>query len=137
VGDGGLVSHFSEPCAADARGADAVTGCRTYLPPLDDAPAAERDRWVAAMLPIEAIRFVGQSRAALLLQNARQDQLVPATHARRLAEAAPAGTPQEWYDSGHRLPNASLVSALRFLHEQLGLAVPDAEFERWLEARTA
>lgn len=137
VGDGGLVSHFSEPCAADAAGADAVTGCRTYLPPLDEMPATERDRWVAAMLPVEAIRFVGQSRAALLLQNARQDQLVPPTHARRLAEAAPAGTPQEWYDSGHRLPNAALVSGLRFLHERLGLAAPDATLERWLETRTA
>jgi hypothetical protein len=100
-------------------------------------PATERDRWVAAMLPVEAIRFVGQSRAALLLQNARQEQLVPPTHARRLAEAAPAGTPQEWYDSGHRLPNAALVSGLRFLHERLRLAAPDATLERWLETRTA
>jgi dienelactone hydrolase len=137
VADGGFVSHMSEPCDSAARGAAAVTGCLAWPGPLADAPADERDRWAAAMLPLEPIRFIGRTRAALLLQNGLQDPLVPPAKARRLKEAAPAGAEQRFYASGHRLPDAAMVEGLAFLHDHLGLAAPDSAFSAWLAARNA
>lgn len=137
VADGGWVSHFIEPCDTTARGEATVTGCVTWIGPLEDAPAADRDRWARAMLPIEGIRFVGQSRARILMQNGRRDPLVPPAHSRRLHEATPAGTEQLWYDSEHRLPNAAMLDGLRFLNATLGLAAPDSAFSAWLDQRTA
>jgi cephalosporin-C deacetylase-like acetyl esterase len=137
VADGGWVSHFSDPCTADLVGTAAVTGCLTFLGPLADAPADERDRWLRALLPLEAIRFVGRSKATILLQNGEEDPLVPPAQARRLKGATPEGTVQEWYPGGHRLPNEALLSALRFLHDRVGLTSPDAPFEAWLAQRTA
>jgi cephalosporin-C deacetylase-like acetyl esterase len=137
VADGGWVSHFSDPCTADLVGTAAVTGCLTFLGPLAEASQGERDRWLRAVLPLEAIRFVGGSKSVILLQNGEQDPLVPPAQARRLKGAVPEGTVQEWYPSGHRLPNAALVSALSFLNLHLGVAKADAAFEEWLTRRTA
>jgi cephalosporin-C deacetylase-like acetyl esterase len=137
VADGGWVSHFSDPCTADLVGPAAVTGCLTFLGPLAEVSAADRDRWLRAVLPLEAIRFIGGSKAKLLLQNGEQDPLVPPPQARRLMGAAPAGTVQEWSPSGHRLPNAALTSGLNFLNAHLGIAKSDAAFEEWLTKRTA
>jgi hypothetical protein len=50
VGDGGLVSHFAGPDDADG--------------PLQALPAEERERWLAAMRPIEPINFIGQGAPA-------------------------------------------------------------------------
>lgn len=137
VGDGGWVSHFTEPCDSTARGAASVTGCLTYIGPLAEEAPADRDAWIRSVLPLEPIRFIGRSRAALLLQNGRQDPLVPPADGTRLKEAAPAGAVHEWYESGHRLPNEALIADLRFLHDHLGLTAPDAAFEQWLTRRTA
>jgi len=137
VADGGWVSHFSDPCTADLVGTAAVTGCITFLGPLAEESAADRDRWLRAVLPIEGIRFIGGSKAKLLLQNGEQDPLVPPPQARRLKGATPEGTVQEWYPSGHRLPNAALLSGLGFLNTHLGIAKSDAAFEEWLTKRTA
>jgi len=137
VGDGGWVSHFSDPCTAESVGTAAVTGCLTYLGPLAEASAVERDRWLRAVLPIEGIRFIGGSTAKLLLQNGEEDPLVPPAQARRLKGATPEGTVQEWYPGGHRLPNAALISGLRFLNLHIGIAKADAAFEEWLTRRTA
>ncbi len=137
VADGGWVSHFSNPCTADLVGTAAVTGCLTFLGPLAEESPADRDRWLRAVLPLEAIRFVGQSKGVILLQNGEQDPLVPPPQARRLKGAVPAGTVQEWYPSGHRLPNEALLSGIRFLNLHVGLANPDPAFEAWLTKRTA
>lgn len=137
VGDGGWVSHFTEPCDSSARGVASVTGCKRYIGPLAELEPEERDRWIDAVLPLEPIRFIGQSRAAMLLQNGRQDPLVPPADGTRLKEAAPAGSIHEWYESGHRLPNEALLAGLRFLDKQLGLTAPDVAFEAWLAQRTA
>lgn len=137
VADGGWVSHFSDPCTADLVGTEAVTGCLTFLGPVAEESAADRDKWLRAVLPLEAIRFIGGSKAKLLLQNGEQDPLVPPPQARRLMGAVPAGTAQEWYPSGHRLPNAALTSGLAFLNTHLGVAKSDAAFEAWLTKRTA
>ena len=137
VADGGWVSHFIEPCDSTARGEATVTGCLTWVGPLEEAPASDRDRWARALLPIEGIRFVGRSRPRILMQNGLRDPLVPPAHSRRLHQAAPAGSEIIWYDSEHRLPNAAMLDGLRFLNATLGLAAPDSAFGAWLERRTA
>ena len=136
VGDGGWVSHFTEPCDTTARGAASVTGCVTYVGPLAEETATDRDAWIRSVLPMEPIRFIGRSKAAMLLQNGRQDPLVPPADGTRLKDAAPSGSVHEWYESGHRLPNEALFSGLRFLHDQLGLTAPDPAFSAWLLQRT-
>lgn len=137
VADGGWVSHFTAPCDSTRTGVAAVTGCLQSSGPLAEVTPADRDAWLRAVLPLEGIRFVGRARAQLLLQNGRRDPLVPPAVARRLHGAVPRGSVIEWYDSEHRLPNEALDSGLRFLHEILGLALPDAAFDRWLVTRTA
>jgi hypothetical protein len=63
VGDGGLVSHFTGPDDTDG--------------PLQRLPAADRERWLAAMRPIEPIRFIGRAApAALLFQAGTKDELI-------------------------------------------------------------
>lgn len=137
VADGGWISHFTDPCDTTAVGTAAITGCVTFDRPLNEVPDAERVPWVRSVLPIEGIRFVGRTRAKLLLQNGEQDPLVPPTRARRLKGAVPEGTVQEWYPSGHRLPNEAMYSGLAFLNREIGLARSDPSFEAWLTQRTA
>ena len=90
VGDGGLVSHFTGP--------DDTGG------PLQALPAAERERWLQTMRPIEPINFVGQAApAALLLQAGTMDELIPQEDARRYQQAASQPKEVRWYEAGHML----------------------------------
>ncbi len=113
VPDGGLLAHFT-----DADG--------TPNGPLAGLSADAQARWIAAMDPIEPIRFVGRSSPTpLLIQSARQDQLVDRDDAEALQRAA--GDPKEvaWYDAGHGLalfPAAARDRAAFFARE-LGLPV--------------
>ena len=75
VPDGGLVSHFT--------GADG-----TALGPLAEQSAEEQRRWLAAMRPIEPLRFVARSSIPLLIQNGRTDPLVSVEDAEELHAAA-------------------------------------------------
>jgi len=136
VGDGGFLAHFTDPCDSAVTATRSIDGCLRW--DLDEAmlPTADRDTWAAMMRPIEPIRFVGRSRAQLLFQNGHDDPLVPPRRAERLHAAAPSGATVRWYASGHRLPPEALIDGIRFLVEPLGLAPPDAAFDRWLESRT-
>jgi dienelactone hydrolase len=90
VGDGGLVSHFTGPDDADG--------------PLQRLPAADRERWLAAMRPIEPIRFIGRAApAALLFQAGTKDELIPREDARRYQQAASQPKEVRWYAAGHEL----------------------------------
>lgn len=112
VADGGLVSHF--------LGDDgAPTG------PLASLNADIRARWMQAMWPIEPLRFTAHiTRTPLLLQNGRNDQLVPPKAAEALHAAITSPKTVEWYESGHGLPRAALDSRVRWLSSKLGLTVP-------------
>ncbi len=108
VGDGGLVSHFTGP--EDSNGGLADLSCAT------------RADWLGAMTPIEPIRFIAHAPpTALLLQNGRSDNLVPAADARALHTAAPQSTTIRWYDAGHGLNQQAFFDRLDWLHEQIGL----------------
>lgn len=137
VADGGFVSHFTAPCTPASRGARVGPDlCLHDDSPLASLDAAARDAWYRASWAVEPIRFVAAARAPMLLQNGRQDPAVLPASAQRLHDAAPAHAVREWYDSGHRLPNAALVAGMRFLAAHIGLAEPGAEFERSLTVRT-
>lgn len=107
VGDGGLVSHFT-----DAKG--------SAIGPFADIPAAQRDRWLTAMRPIEPIRFLAGAKAALLFQNGRQDQLVTIEDAEALHRSAPVGATIRWYEGGHGLTAEASTFRFRWLSEKIG-----------------
>lgn len=115
VPDGGMVSHFT-----------AVDG--TPQPPLTEMPASQRDRWLAAMRPVEGIGYVARARpGSILFQNGRQDPAVPADKAAALHRAAGDSHTVRWYDSGHALPAQARVDRWQFLAEHIGIAAPTEE----------
>lgn len=113
VGDGGLVSHFT-----DARGE------------MDLAPfggqltVANAGRWLAAMRPIEPIRFLPCATSRLLFLNGRSDALVTVEDATAYQTAGPEPKTIKWYDAGHGLNQAARVDELTWLHETLGTQPP-------------
>ncbi len=112
VGDLGFVAHFRQPGGA-------LGG------PLIDLPAAQRDRWVAAMEPVSGTTYFPRADGRkLFLQNNRQDEAVLVHVAQHFHAAAPRGTQIRWYDSGHRLTPAHYVDQLAFLSDRIGLSAP-------------
>ncbi len=113
VPDGGLVAHFTE---ADG----------TPTGPLAALDADAQARWIAAMDPIEPIRFVGRSSPTpLLIQSARQDQLVDRDDAEALQRAAAEPKQVAWYEAGHGLAlfPAAARDRAAFLARELGIPV--------------
>jgi dienelactone hydrolase len=109
VPDGGLVSHFTN---ADGS----VTG------PLAGTSVAARARWLAAMRPIEPIRFIdGAKGTPVLYQNGRADQLVTVEDAEALHAAAPEPKTVKWYEGDHGLTAGARADRLTWLAEWLGL----------------
>jgi len=112
VGDGGLVSHFS---SADGGWS-----------PLQQLEAEARQRWLAAMEPIEPIRFVGRAAPAyLLFQNGRNDHLVPHAHAQAYQEAGSEPKTLRWYDADHSLNDQATHDRHVWLAERIGIAKPE------------
>lgn len=111
VGDGGLVSHF--------------TGA-------DDPPngpfsvSRERwNRWLAAMRPIEPLRFVSRAApASIFFQSGRHDRLVPPADAVWLHRAASEPKTVKWYEAGHGLGPQARVDQLEWLHRVIGTRAP-------------
>jgi fermentation-respiration switch protein FrsA (DUF1100 family) len=107
-GDGGLVEHFSGP--------------EDHSGPLFRLSPARRKAWLAAMRPIEPLRWVKRATAPILFLNGRRDQLVPARDAARFQRAAPQPKEIRWYDSDHFLPPQAWCDAAQFLGRQIGVA---------------
>jgi hypothetical protein len=110
VGDGGLVSHF--------RGVDD--------PDFRRLSGSARERWVAAMEPIEPIRFVGRAAPArLLFQNGRRDWIVSTDNAKAYQDAGSEPKTLQWYDADHFLNEQATRDRHLWLAEQIGIAKPD------------
>jgi dienelactone hydrolase len=108
VPDGGLVAHFT--------GADG-----SPCGPLLSLDSMARARWLAAMRPIEPIRFIGRATGALLIQNGRRDPLVTTGDAEALQAAAPAARMVRWYDGDHGLTPEARADRRAWLFPRLGL----------------
>lgn len=118
VGDGGLVAHLTGP--DDRHG------------PLGAMPPARRDRWLAAMRPIEPSLFVGRSPpASILFQSARRDELVPVADAEALHRSAGEPKTVRWYDTGHDLNAQAFVDQVDWLHRAVGTTPPGPADRIW------
>lgn len=115
VADGGLVAH-------------ALQGSSEDPPP--GAPEEQWRRWLAAMKPIEPIRFVGRAApAALFFQSALRDRAVARDDAEAVHAAASEPKTVKWYDTEHPLDAAAYLDQLRWLHEHVGTTAPGPEDE--------
>jgi hypothetical protein len=113
VPNGGLLSHF--------RSGDRWLGTAGRLSP------EARERWVAALRPIEPIRFVGRAAPAhLLIQSGSRDRQVPPADARELQAAASEPKTIRWYDGGHGLTPRAERDMVAWLARELRLVAPPA-----------
>jgi dienelactone hydrolase len=112
--DGGITTRFTEPGAPQ--------------PPPEFA--AQARAWLAAMQPIEGIRFVARANGSIFFQNGRQDPVVTPARAEAL-HAAAAGVQKEvrWYEAAHALNPAAYVDQLRWLSQTVGTTPPGPEDE--------
>jgi dienelactone hydrolase len=114
VGDAGFLAHFT---AEDG----------TWLPPVSELPAGQRDEWVAAMRPISGEAYFPKATGdRIFLQNGLTDTAVYPHVARAFHALAPEGAEKRWYDAGHRLPPSHFADQLDFLHRRIGTAAPTA-----------
>lgn len=111
VADGGITTRFTAPGA----------------PPPPQGQEERSRAWLAAMQPIEGIRFVHRANGTILFQNARRDQFVSVDRAEALHRAAGPGHVVKWYDTEHALDAAAHVDQLAWLHEKIGTAAPGPE----------
>jgi hypothetical protein len=117
VGDGGLVTHYSAP------------GRRAAL---DSLSPERRERWLAAMRPIEPIRYIGCAKgASFFFQAARRDELVTMNDAVAFQRAAPKPRVVSWYDLDHNLGWPAIVDELEWLHGNLGTAPAGTRADMW------
>lgn len=119
VPDGGMVAHFTR---ADG----------SPEPQLAELSAQRRERWLAAMRPIEGLKYVDRAKAgSILFQSGRQDPLIPVERAAALHRAAGPSHRVLWYDADHALTAQARIDRYQFLHERIGIAAPtDEERER-------
>lgn len=117
VADGGLVSHFSNE--------------KGELSDQVPIKGIEQKRWMAAMQPIEPIRYIHRAApASVFMQSARQDEAVSVFAAEQLQQAAPANKVVKWYDAGHRLNTQSYVDQLEWFHDKLGTTAPGPDDQK-------
>ncbi|MGD8814604.1 MAG: hypothetical protein PVI78_09035 [Anaerolineales bacterium] len=107
VGDGGLVTHVTNPENLDM----------TLNEFFEDYGA-----WIDSMWPIEPIHYVSRaSPASLLFQNAVRDQYVNVGDAIRYQETASEPKTVIWYDSEHwPLPDEVVMDSAKWLQPFIG-----------------
>ena len=85
------------------------------------APAPLRPTVRRLLGEVDPLRHISRARPEeLLLQNGRQDEVVPREALEAVVAAAPAGTDVRWYDAGHELDVAAYRQQLAWLAERLG-----------------
>jgi uncharacterized protein len=89
---------------------------------LDDLTDEEVETWLQAMLPIEPARFIGDSGAAILFLNGRNDPIIPMAEAERFHAAAPSGEVR-WTSVGHDVSFEDLLFHNSWLGTNLGLDI--------------
>lgn len=88
---------------------------------LAQIPVALRPPLVPILRSIDPLRYVAKANAKrLLLQDGRQDEVVPADALQAMVDAAPKGTEVRWYAAAHGLNQQALKEQLAWLTEKLG-----------------
>jgi pimeloyl-ACP methyl ester carboxylesterase len=108
LGNGGVVERFTDESGAPSW-------------PLTDRTDEEVQAWIEAMLPIEPIRFIGDSTADLLFMSGDKDPLIPPAEAERFYAAAPQGAEMYWMDEAHDIPFEDMFLHNRFIGDRIGI----------------
>jgi uncharacterized protein len=88
---------------------------------VDAAPPELRAEVRRVLAPVDPLRWLGRTRADVLLQNGRQDEIVPAEALRSVAGAAPTRRELRWYDAGHALDERAHRDQIDWLARRLRL----------------
>jgi dienelactone hydrolase len=84
------------------------------------APAGIRPQVRRVLGSVDPLRYVAQARpGTLLLEDGRQDAVVPHEALENMIEAAPPGTVVRWYPAGHALTAAAYRNAFAWLLAKL------------------
>lgn len=124
VGDGGLVAHFTDDSARILPNFQRMLGS-----------AEQVARWLAAMQPIEPIRYIPCATARLLFLSGKVDRLVAEEDALAYQRAASEPKTVKWYELGHGLGVPAKVDELNWLHETIGTAPAGAPESWWCAPR--
>ena len=74
---------------------------------------------------VDPIRYVARARPeSLLLEDGRQDEVVPRAALRNVVRAAPKGTTVHWYDAPHALDRRAYHDAYEWLAHRLPIKGP-------------
>jgi pimeloyl-ACP methyl ester carboxylesterase len=89
--------------------------------PLTDLEPDAVEEWVAAMLPIEPGRFVGDTQAEVLFMSGTDDPLVPPVEAERYHALGPPEAELYWMDEAHDIPFEDMFLHNRFIGDRIGI----------------
>jgi uncharacterized protein len=90
------------------------------------APAKLRPQVRQVLGSIDPIRYVALAHPdGLLLENGRQDTVVPRSALQNIVRAAPKGTTVHWYAAPHQLNEAAYHDAFDWLAEKLDVSGPN------------
>jgi pimeloyl-ACP methyl ester carboxylesterase len=90
-------------------------------------PPAEQERYLAALAPLETVRFLPHApRTPILFQFARRDESIAAWDAALYVQATPGPKEIVWYETGHAFDADAREDRDAWLVRQLGLAAPPA-----------
>jgi cephalosporin-C deacetylase-like acetyl esterase len=85
-------------------------------------PSWSRQGEINKMIPLDAVRYVGQAApATLFFQCAKQDEGISREKSLLYYETASEPKRIEWYDAGHRLNEEAQQDRLEWLSKELGL----------------
>jgi fermentation-respiration switch protein FrsA (DUF1100 family) len=89
------------------------------------APAALRPQVRSSLSQIDPLRWIARARpGSVLLQDGRQDEIVPRAALVALQKAAPRGSVVHWYPAGHDLNAQVYRDQLAFLAKKLPIDGP-------------
>lgn len=96
-----------------------------------EAPANLRAQVRRSLIQIDPLRWVARARAgSVLLEDGRQDEIVPRAALLALAKAAPPGSVVRWYPAGHELNAQVYRDQLAFLAKKLPIDGPSVKGAR-------
>jgi dienelactone hydrolase len=114
---GALAGADPRVCAAVLVGGTGTIS-RLWLP---RASEAERE----ALAPLDAVAWIGRSRAACLFQFGERDEFITRADAEAYAAAAPAPMRVAWYPCDHAFDAAARRERAGWLRDRLGLGPLD------------